>query len=367
MIETLSVRALNRATLARQYLLRRDGDDTLTVIERLAGMQAQLPRPPFVGLWTRIENFQRDDLAALLQNRAAVRGTLMRGTLHLVSARDYTRLRSTIQPVLDRGAQSILKTRGETADMRDVIDAAREFLHSRPGTFEEIRDHLVTKFPGVEERSMGYAVRMQLPLVMVPGGERWSYPSNARFTLAEPWIGDTLHAADSREELVLRYLAAFGPASIKDAQTWSGLQRLREVFESMRSKLQVFRDEDGRELFDLPDAPRPPADTPAPVRFLPDFDNILLSHENRDRIIREEHKPKVYAKNLMVASTFLVDGFVAGTWKAERKSRTASIVLNPFGRLSRNSRKELESEADTLIRFLEPDAPAFVVRFADAS
>jgi hypothetical protein len=360
---TLTTRQLNRALLARQMLLSREEGTAPAAVERLAGMQAQLARPPFVGLWTRLQGFRRGDLLDALNRREIVRVTAMRGTLHLMSAADYLRLRGTLQPMLSRGMQSILRERATALDLQALEEEARAFFGGAPATFDALRDHLKAQHPEGDERAMAYAIRMHLPLVQVPVDTPWGFPAAADFAMAEPWLGTKIPLAPQpAHALVRRYLAAFGPATPGDAQAWSGLQGLREVFESLRPELVTFRDERKRELFDLPDAPRPPEDTPAPVRFLPEFDNIVLAHDDRTRVIADEHRPKVVLKNLQVRATFLVDGFVAGTWKIERKKKVASLILEPFGKLARQTLVALEKEGDALLRFVEEDAEVREVR-----
>lgn len=357
---------LNRATLARQMLLGREKVSPMLAIERLAGLQAQLARPPYIGLWSRLEGFRREDLGAALSRREVVRATMMRGTLHLVSAKDYIRLRPVLQPMLTRSLQAVLKQRAAALEMEPLLAAARAYLAKEPRTFDEVRDHLESlKLPG-DERARGFAVRMRLPLIQVPTDAPWGYPGAADFTLAEAWLGEAFQAygekAESPEPLVLFYLAAFGPATVADAQTWSGLQGLRGAFEALRPKLVTFRDERGRELFDLPDAPRPPEDVPAPARFLPEFDNLVMAHADRSRLIADEHRPLIFRANLRVLPTFLVDGVVAGTWDIERSNGRAALVMEPFGKLSKKAFAALEEEAERLVRFVEPDAKEHGVR-----
>lgn len=351
-------RALNRATLARQMLLRREAVSPVRAVERLAGLQAQVPRPPFVGLWSRVEGFRREDLGRAIERQQIVRGTLMRGTLHLVSRKDYVRFRRTLQPMLTAGLRSILRDRIQDPDVAGAVDDARRWFDEEPRTFDALRTHLEQRFPGSDVRALAYAVRMELPLLQVPAaGERWAYPARAAFAVAESWLGERLAPGDAAESLVLRYLAAFGPASAADAQMWCGLT-LAPVVERLRSKLRTFRDERGRELFDLVDAPRPDAEEPAPIRFLPEWDNLLLSHADRSRVIADVHRPAIATANLRLPGTFLVDGFVAGLWVATRKKASATLELRPLTKLTRATRTALEGEGELLLRFLEPDATA---------
>jgi hypothetical protein len=359
--ETITLRALNRATLARQMLLTREKVPALKAIERLAGLQAQVARPPFVGLWTRLEGFQREELLKLLHQRKVVRATLMRCTLHLMSAKDYLALRSALQPVLNAAMRSALGERTKGVDLDALTTAARQFF-AEPRTFTALREALAKEFPQTDERALGYTVRTKVPLVMVPDGTPWGFPANADFTVADSWLGETPAAGEKPHALIQRYLAAFGPATAADVQTWSGLKGVAPVLEELRPKLRVLRDERGRELFDLPKAPRPPEDTPAPVRFLPDFDNLVLAHADRTRIIAEEHRPRIVTKNLLVLATFLVDGMVAGTWKVVVEKKTATLVISPFGTLPATARKELLAEGEALVHFMEPEAAQHAVR-----
>ncbi len=358
----LSTRALNRATLARQLLLARARTTPLAAIERLAGMQAQLSRPPFVGLWSRLERFRREDLLALYRGHRALRATMMRGTIHLVSARDYLRLRAPLQPALDRMLGWILGGRRERFDHEALLAEGRAFFEAAPRSFGGLRSHLAAQHPEEDVRAMAYTVRLRLPLVIVPGEGRWGHRATTDFALAEAWLGRTIRAANDPRPLVRRYLAAFGPATPADAQAWSGVGRLKEVFEALRPELAVFRDEGGRELFDLPDAPRPPEDAPAPVRLLPEFDNLVLSHADRSRVIADGHRKVISAKNGMTPATILVDGFVAGTWRVERRGKVATLALAPFRPLARRVRAEIEAEAEPLLRLVEEDAQVFEIR-----
>lgn len=360
-----TLKALNRATLARQMLLAREKTTALKALGRLAALQAQLPRPPYVALWSRVAGFEAEHLTRLALERKAVRGTMMRGTLHLLSARDYLAWRPVLQPMLTAGMQAVLGERAGGLDVVALARTARECLQERPRTFEELRPMLKKAWPKGDERALGYAVRTHLPLVQMPvAGGRWGWPAAAAFSEAESWIGAPLARAPRPEALVLRYLGAFGPASVADAQAWTGMRTLEGTFAALRAKLSVFHDERGRELFDLQDAPRPPERTPAPVRFLPDFDTLLLGHADRTRVISDGDRPKVATRNLRILPTFLVDGFVRGTWAVERTRSQASLAVQPFTPLSRAERADVAGEGTGLLRFLEPDAPKMEVRFA---
>ncbi len=349
----LTLREINRATLARQFLLERVKQPVPAVVERLIGLQAQAAQAPYAGLWTRIENFQRDDLARLLDDHTIIKTTFIRGTLHLSTAADYAHFRATIQPALTAGWSAIVKNRKADFDQAALLKMAREYIAESPRTFAEISAMLTEKMPDYDVGAMRYLVRTHLPLVQVPISSGWSYPGNPQFTLAESWIDAPIDEADHFRELVFRYLAAFGPAGVTDMQTWSGLQKLKAAFDKLKPDLVVYRDENRRELFDLPDATIPDENTPVPVRFLPEFDNILLSHSNRTRIVADEHRSKVYLPGLRVAATFLLDGFVAGVWTSETKKGMATLTIEPFARLSTAHHTALEDEAEKLVRFVE--------------
>lgn len=355
---TLTRAQLNRATLARQLLLAREPVSAVDAIERLAGMQAQEPKHPFIGLWTRVDGFAREELLDELRSRAVVRATLMRSTLHLMSAADYAATRMALQPSMSV-ALRVLGARSEGLDLDAVLPAAAELLQGTPMTFDAIRAELQARFPDVNDRALGYAVRTLVPLVMVPGeDERWGFARASEFALAEEWLDEPLASSDAAEALATRYLGAFGPASAKDLERWSAAGGAKQVLDGMRDRLEVFADERGRELFDLPGAPRPDGDVPAPARLLPEFDNLVLAHDDRSRVIADEHRPLVTTKNLRVKATFLVDGAVAGTWTVAVKRKVATLTFAPFGTVPKRAAGELEAEADALLAFLEPDAKA---------
>jgi hypothetical protein len=297
-------------------------------------------------MWTRLDGFARDDLHAALRARTLVRATMMRATLHLVTAADFAAFRPLLHPLLAGAAR-----RFPEIDFDAVAAVAERLLAEGPHTFNELRPRLENEFPGAYDRALGYAVRMLVPLIMVPTEDQWSFPRESAFALpgiepaAEPDLGT----------FVERYLAAFGPATAADMQTWSGLTGLKSVMNGMRDRLEVLVDEHGKELFDLPEAPRPEGDMPAPVRFLPDFDNLMLGHADRTRVLPEEYRGQVVTKNLRVRATYLVDGFVAGTWQIKRTGGKAKLLITPFTPVSP---EVLEEEGMALLAFAEPDAEA---------
>jgi len=362
--DTLSTGALNRALLARQMLLAREKATVVSTVERIACMQAQLPRPPFIGLWARIQRFVREDLHRALHAKAVIRATAMRGTIHLLARKDFLAWRPIMAEMLVRGAESIAGKK-VTIDRETLYAAGRDFFGRGGAPFEEFREHLERDHPADVVRALAYTVRMGVPLVMVPSDETWGFSSNAPFILADRWLGESLSTTSGPlDDMVLRYLAAFGPATPGDFQTWSGIRGARETFDRLRPRLMTFRDDRKRELFDLPKAPRPDSDVDAPVRFLPEFDSALLAHDDRSRIIAHEHRKFVFLKNLQVLGTFLVDGRVAGTWKATRKKKAADISLTAFVKLTKAHRGALEEEGVQLARFVEPDASEHTVSIA---
>ena len=368
MFQVLSRRALNRATLERQMLLRRRKLPAIEAIEHLVGMQAQAPNPPYVGLWTRLEGFHPDELARLITDRRAVRIALMRNTVHLVTARDALTLRPLVQPIFDRTLYANRAHRAglEGMDIEALVAAGRALLEERPRTARELGMLLQDRWPDRDPASLARAIRHLVPLVQVPPRGVWGKSGQATHTTTEAWLSRPLDPDPSPEEMVLRYLGAFGPATVKDVQTWSGLTRLREVTDRLRPRLVTFRDEQGKELFDLPDAPRPAPDTPSPPRFLPEFDNLTLSHADRTRVIADDYRKVIASKNGMVPAAVLVDGFVRGTWKTERTRRVeASLVIEPFEPLPEKDRDALAEEGERLVRFIGEGAEAFEVRFAE--
>ncbi len=362
-VEILTSTQLNRATLARQMLLERHELSVPEAVCRLSGLQAQEPRPPFVGLWSRLEEFDPSALTGSLEDRSVVRATAMRATLHLLSAEHYRAFGPALATVL-AGGLGVLGDRAERMDVEAVLRAARELLTERPRTFGEIRGALVERFPESDERALGFTVRMLLALVMVPTEDRWAFPRDARFALSDEWLGEPLPGQAEPDALVLAYLRAFGPATVADAQTWSGVKGLKPVFQRLRPQLAGFADERGRALFDLPDAPRPHPETPTPVRYLPEFDNLVLAHADRTRLIADAHRPLVTTRNLRVRATFLVDGMVAGTWTMAKKRKVATLEISPFARLLPRELLALEEEGERLASFLEPDSAGFALAAA---
>ncbi|TWF78740.1 winged helix DNA-binding protein [Pseudonocardia hierapolitana] len=359
MTQVLGPRALNRATLARQFLLERTTRPVPDVVEHLVGLQAQTPHTWYVGLWSRIARFRPEAAADRLADRTLVRIALMRSTIHLVTAADAHGLRAAVQPVLDRDLlhNQLHGAAVRGLDLEEVVAAARPLLAEKARTSRELGGLLQARWPDRPAAGLAYAVRNRLPLVQVPPRGLWGRSGPIAHTSTEAWLGEG--PGFSPETLVLRYLAAFGPATVADVQTWSGLTLLREVMTPMRSRLHVFRDEHGRELYDLPDAPRPDPDTPAPVRFLYDFDNLLLSHADRTRVCTDEFRRAFVRRSGPVPGAVLVDGFTAAHWTLTRDRDGATLEVHPHRPLTPDEAAAVEAEATGVLAFMTAgQAPA---------
>ena len=332
----------------------------IEAIKRLAGMQAQAPHAPYVGLWSRLSGFRAQELTELIATRHAVRAPLMRATLHLVSATDYVAFRPVVQPVLERGfAGSPFDVSG--VEMQALIAAGRELIDQHPRTRAELGELLAKRWPEGDPSSLAHAITYLVPVVQVTPRGLWGRRGQARWATSDEWLGQRLDPKPSPEHVVTRYLAAFGPATVKDMQAWSGLTRLAEVVDLLRTRLRVFRDEHGAELFDVPDAPRPEPDTPAPPRFLPEYDNLLLSHADRTRFITGGERVPLQPGLGARSGTLLVDGRFHGTWRITRHRDTAVLLVEPFE--SPSDRDAIAPEGEALLRFAVEDAYTYDIRF----
>jgi hypothetical protein len=354
--DTLSLRAVNRALLARQLLLERVPDSAEDTIEHLLGMQAQVPVNPYVGLWTRLEDFDPAELSDLLARRDAVRATLMRATIHLVSAGDCLFLRPLLQPVPARAFKGQFGGRVDGIDRDALLAAGRELVEERPRTRAELRDELGALWPEHDAEALALAITFLVPLVQVTPRGLWGRSGQATWTTIEAWLGRPLDPEPSLDELVLRYLAAFGPATAMDIQAWCGLTRLREVTDRLAPQLLTFRSEDGRELLDVPDAARPDPDTPAPPRFLPEYDNIALAHADRVHIVDGSHGYAAVAGSGGWRGSLLVDGWARALWRLTVAKETATLRIEVFAPVPKHAHADIGAEGERLIAFLAPDA-----------
>jgi hypothetical protein len=336
----LTLRELNRATLARQLLLERKRLSPTAMIERLVGMQAQWPSAPYVGIWTRTTGFRRETLERELRRGAVIKATAMRQTLHLVTRRDYALLRA---------AMSEMISRGETAQAKSLAPSVRALAEAGPVASADALAHLEREhgLTGIDARRAWRAARVRAHVLHHHETALWRGRPEGRFVaIEEPEAHDP---TDARAEILRRYLAAFGPASRRDIVAWS-MMHVPEIQRALDrlAPLRRFRNEHGRELLDVPRAPLPDPDTPAPVRFLPKWDNVLLAFADRTRVLPERYRKTVIRTNGDVAQTFLVDGFVAGMWRVEN----GRVLVEPFEKLSPSVRREVEDEAGRLEAFL---------------
>jgi hypothetical protein len=366
---TLDRRALNRALLERQLLLRRQSLTVTKALEHLVGLQAQEPPDPYVGLWSRLESFAPDDLSKLIANRKAVRLTLMRGTIHLVTARDAVAMWPVMRPLFERTFRGQPWGRSlSELDLDEILKAGRELAEQTPLTPSELGRGLLERWPGRDPAALGMAARYLLPMVQVPPRGIWGASARATVTTAEHWLGRPLGRNTSPDRMVLRFLAAFGPAAVADMRTWSGLAGLRAVADRLRPRLRTFRDESGRELLDLPDAPLPDPDRPAPPRFLPTYDNVLLSHDDRSRIIDDGDRRRLSAESSLGRfGTVLIDGFVRAKWKITRSGGRATLEVKPLTRLPRRDVEALTEEGNRLLAFIAGEEENRDVRISPAA
>lgn len=359
MADTLTDRELNRAMLARQMLLERQAVTPVEAISRLLAIQGQAPRAPFLGLWARLQRFDKAELLAAIHARAIVRATMMRGTLHLMTADDFVAFRSSLREEAEMTLPG--GRRWTREELEPTLAMAREHF-AEPQDFESLRERI--EATGADEvRVRAYAARLLLPLVQASSDAAWGFETGGRFVLSDAWLGRDVVPAATIPDLIRRYLAAWGPATPGDFAAWSGLKGAAAHFKALEGELVALKDERKRTLYDLPDAPRPPADTPAPARLLPEFDAVVLGWQDRSRILDKADAPKIQTRNLLIPPVILVDGRVAGAWKLDAKKKTATIAIQPFAAISKADRAALEAEAMALLAAFEP-AAAPAVTFA---
>jgi hypothetical protein len=353
-VTRLSLRALNRATLERQLLLRRHQLTAQQAVRQLAGLQAQAPLAPYAGLWSRLSAFAPDALSILLIERSVVRAAVMRGTVHVVDTEDFVAFRHLFSPLLARVLETNFRRNLAEADPAELARSAGELLAGRPLTRAEIGRALAPRWPEADPMALAYAATYLVPVVQVPPRGIWGKSAQATFEDAGSWLARPVADAkpDAVGQLVLRYLAAFGPATVADIATWSGLTRLREVTD--RLPLRRLPGPDGAELVDLPDAPLPDEDTPAPPRFLPEYDNLLLSHADRRRVIPHLRQPPLWPGNGATRGTVLIDGLWNALWKTTRTGEGTELTVTPFRALTVQEEVAIAEEGTRLLAFTSP-------------
>jgi hypothetical protein len=340
-------RALNRTTLARQLLLSRSPMAVTEAVGHLVGLQAQFVNAPYLGLWTRLSGFSLDDLTARLADRTVVRSSMLRGTQHLVRGDDYGWLRPLIAPTLARGRQASFGRQTVGLDLEELVAHATALLSGRTLTRPQLGAALAERRPAYDPLVLGWSAQTLVAVVHPPPSGTWRKGGATPFALASDWLGER-PVVHGPEELVRRYLTAFGPATVADVQQWSGVRGLAEVVERM-SLVSL-----GNGVFDLPDMTYE-SDVDVPVRFLPDFDNLMIAYADRTRVLPDEYRKRVCV-GAMVAATVLVDGTVRGTWKLALGKKEATLTVTLFERLSRVDQAEVEAEALRLLDFAAADA-----------
>ena len=387
----LEDRGLNRALLARQHLLARTHDDVPTVVEHLVGLQAQNPWSPFLGLWSRVVGFTTRDLDDALLARTVVRIAVMRSTVHLVTARDAPVLAALARPVMARELRANARRRAsaDLVDLERLVEVAAAHERAEPRATTDLGARLAQEWPGAHPQDLSAFARALLPFVQVTPRGLWQRSAATTWTTLDAWVPTAVTAAGdlsgdeartrALEDVVLRYLAAFGPASVGDVQAWSGLTGLRGVVDGLRDRLVTLPAVPARpggrtrELLDLPDAPRPDPDVPAPVRFLPDYDNLWLSHAQRTRVIDDTHRRALQTPNGRLPAAVLVDGRVRATWAVDRvrsshagaRRTGATLTVTPLEPLPASQRRDVLAAAETCVRFVADDADTHAVRLAD--
>lgn len=349
--QSITDRELNRALLARQLLLERSALGVEAAIERLIGIQAQAPLPPYTGLWSRLAAFDPEELSRLLVSRDVVRIASLRGTVHLMTAGDALAIRPLTQPVLDRLLTRNYAAQLDGLDPAEIAIAGRAALAERPRTLADLRPLLLERWPDRDPEALTAPVHFLVPLAQLPPRGLWGRSGRPVVAPLDTWLERPLDTGAGLEPLILRYLAVCGPAGVVDAQSWSGIPGLRPHFERLRPQLVSFRDSRGRELFDLPDAPRPGPETPAPVRFIPPWDNLLYSHRHRERVISDAHRRRLWSKNGIVPGTLLIDGVVQGSWKLRLERDLAALEITPFVPITPAQTMEIEAEGERLLSF----------------
>ena len=364
-LERLDLRALNRATLARQLLLDRTQLPAVAAIQRTVALNAQTANSPYLSLWSRLADFRVDQLTEAIESRQVVRSISLRATQHLTAAADYRWLRAVLAPLLRRVQRNVFGRRLANVEVEELAEATRQLLAGQSLTRSELGRLLAERWPAAERSALAWSAQYLEPMLHPPPSGTWNVaPRSMPCVLASDWLPDEEPSDGSKspgELLVRRYLAAYGPATVGDVRAWSGVSGLREVVDGMRTELREFADEDGRTLIDLPGSPRPDGDVSAPVRFLPEFDNLLLAYANRRRVMSDDVRRAVCVGDA-VAATVLVDGTVAATWSTTQRDGMTVLNVRPFSRWSGHDRMKVIDEGTKLLEFVAADARDAVVR-----
>lgn len=351
MPQMLTDRQLNRATLARQWMLERSDVAISDAVAFLLGLQAQTSAGPYQGLWNRLRGFRHEDLTTLIHDKSMLRATTMRTTLHLHTADDMRAIRPVMQPVLDRAWQSTFRKRIGDADRAQIHRKGIELLDEAPRTSGELGKRLAQTWPDAEPLALAQVLHCSETLIQIPPTRIWGHGGPPLLSRIENWAGTPVGTAIALPDLVRRYLAAYGPASIMDMQNWSGLTKLAPAFDALRGELVEFTGEDGRILYDIPDGLLPDPDIPAPVRFIPEYDNVWLGFADRNRIQPELARSHMALVNGYIA-TYTVDGFIAGNWTLKRNKNDLAITILPFRALTNTETADVEAEAHAHGAFL---------------
>ncbi len=354
MSTTLSNRTLNRTLLARQLLLERTSMPIVDAVEHLGGLQAQAPIPPYLALWTRLKPYKVDALSKLIIDRSLVRMTLWRGTLHLISASDVYLMRTALQPELNKWARIVMAPAHRVEiDLDKLARITREYIDTEPRTVAEIGAYLEEHFPEAKARDLSTQAQMLVPMIQVPPRGIWGVGGVPQNVAMATWLGRELPTEAAVPELIKRYLRAFGPATLADMQAWSRLIGLKAHAADL--DLVRYKNEDGKELLDVPDGLIVSEDVPAPARLLPAFDNVLLGHADRTRIMSEEARSRWGAvRNGVFPPTFLVDGFLRGTWNVVETKDTATLTIEPYVKTTKKDLAGVVREAKAVLKLMAP-------------
>lgn len=364
MPKVLTIRALNRATLARQMLLERSDRGIADSAAFLGGLQAQQSNDPYVGLWSRLDAFRHEDLTALIVGKTLLRATTMRGTLHLHTAGDLVGFRALVQPFLSAQWKSNFLRRFGSEDKAKVLKAGIRLLDKGPMTAGALNKALKEKFASAEPIALSSLLQLHETLIQIPPTRIWGTGSAPILSRIPNWLDEVPAPVLTREELVRRYLRAFGPASVNDMAIWCRLTRLGDAFNAIRDELTEFEDENGRVLYDYPDAPRPDEDVPAPIRFLPLYDNVYLGYDKRQRMLNEE-TAHVVSMFEQFKPAVLIDGTISAGWSISVKKDAAELEVELYRKMTRRQRSELEAEGKRFAKFMAEEAKSWSVALID--